>query len=157
MEKHIAILNKYATEKQTKWSINKQISGKTIMNTIYYQFGNYFDLPHDMCFEISSYLLYFDKHSLLYQEHCIRNYYSFLFQEIISSSLLLMSRCQEDLFLDEHELYNSWQLTHCAALYDCVFDEFYIMDAVHCYVCGNYLSASSSHFLHQRIKCFCKK
>lgn len=156
MDEHIAVLNEYAAKEQEKLSIRKRISGYKLMKTIYHWIGNYFNLPNDMCYEIGSYLMYLDEQSTIYQEHCQRNYYFFLYKEIVSCSLLLMSRHEEILYFDDNDdAFNCWQLKDNASMYDIVFDdEDYVMDACHCYTCGNYRSSMTLE-LHPRIQCLC--
>ena len=155
MEDHIDILNEYATNAKEKKAIEKQVSGKMLKNIIYFQIGNKFQLPHDMSFEISSYLLYFDYQSEKYLQKQSFEFYFFLYKIILNVSVTTFSRYYNEIFHDDDDLNESWDiLEYGYVIYPYLYyDDDTIMNASNCSVCGNYSSTNVD--VPSCIKCYC--
>ncbi len=150
MENHIRNLNNNASIKWKYVMNKKRKSGRILLNLLYDKIGIY--LPHDMCYEISSYLVY-DIRTVVYKKVFQRNQYLYLYKEILQNSLQLMSR-----FYERNVVYEHWYVTerngllpqHCSNynVIDCM------MFTVNCSVCGNYLHLRSNA-CNQKIMCSC--
>lgn len=109
-------------------------SGKMLVDFIY----AIIDLPNDMCYEISLYLVY-DTRTLEYQQ---RYHHLFLYKKILEDSLHLMSRHTE-------KVLSTWWFVR--------FDNDYLfckMFCGNCLFCGNYTSAER---WSPKLNCFCYK
>lgn len=107
-------------------------SGKILVDLIYA-----IDLPNDMCYEISSYLVH-DTRSLVYQQ---RYYYLFVYKKILEDSLRLISRHTE-------QVSNPWWFVRFAN--DHLICKIFCRN---CPFCGNYTSVQRHR--PQKLYCCC--
>lgn len=150
MENHIRDLNNIASFKCKHVIYKKRKSGRILLNLLYDKIG--IDLPHDMCYEIGSYLVY-DTRTIIYKKVFERCQYLYLYKQILKDSLRILSR-----FLEKNPESNNWYVLHEDRLEEPEFSNRWVfgcaMYAIHCIVCGNYKSPRNIP-LNRKIVCLC--
>lgn len=152
MEKHICKLNKAASLKCKYVIKKKRKSGKILLYLLYNKIG--INLPHDMCYEIESYLVY-DTRTIIYKKVVFQRYqYLYLYKEILHDSLQILSR-----FREKNTESNNWYVIHQKSLHQPAFSNRWVFDcamyAIHCIICGNYKRSQGHYPLNRIIVCFC--